>query len=86
MGSIAEKMGCTVEKAAKKALEYAAGKILSTIGQMAAAYRLNLEQSAFVGGGGGGAVVVPFIAEKAGVPFKIAQNASIISPLASRSP
>ena len=78
---IAESMHCSVEEAAKRALEFAAEKVLSTVRQMADSYHLNLEQSTFVGGGGGGAVVVPFIAQKAGVPFKIAKNAAIISTI-----
>ena len=78
---LAEKMGCTVEEAARKALGFAAAKVMAAVREIAASYRLNLGQSAFVGGGGGGAVVVPFIAEQTGVPFKIAQNAQIISTI-----
>lgn len=78
---LAEKMGCTVEQAARKALGFVACKVMNAVGQMASYYHLDLSQSTFVGGGGGASVVVPFVAEQAGVPFKIAQNAQIISTI-----
>ncbi len=39
------------------------------------------EQVVLVGGGGGAAAVVPYLAEELGVPFRIAKNAEVISPI-----
>ena len=44
-------------------------------------YGLDLAQVTFVGGGGGAAAVVPHLAKKFKVPYKIAKNAEVISPI-----
>ena len=78
---LAKKMGCSVEQAAGKALKLAAKKVMAAVNEMAQSYKIDLKQSRFVGGGGGSAVVVPFVAQTAGVPHKIAENAPIISTI-----
>jgi N-methylhydantoinase A/oxoprolinase/acetone carboxylase beta subunit len=71
----------------------AAGKLLSAIHAKAAEknkkvvlaliedYELRAEQLVLVGGGGGAAAVVPYLAKELKMPFRIAKNAEVISPI-----
>ena len=74
-------MGMSVEEAARKVLDLSAVKIGKIVDGMIKDYGLDKNSIVFVGGGGGAATVVPHIAETFGCKFKLAKNASVISPI-----
>ncbi len=78
---LAKNMGLTVLETAKQALHLAAMKNGKVVESFIRDYGLDKKTLTFVGGGGGAASVVPHIAEEFGVNFKIARNASVISPI-----
>lgn len=78
---LARNMGLSVEETAKQALHLAALKNGKVVESFIKDYGLDKKTLTFVGGGGGAASVVPHIAEEFGVQFKIAKNASVISPI-----
>ena len=78
---LAKNMGVSVEEAAKQALHLSAKKNGKVVESFIKDYGLDRKTLTFVGGGGGAASVVPHIAEEFGVKYKIARNASVISPI-----
>ena len=78
---LAEQMGCTVEEAAKKVLEFAAAKNSKVAGQLIKDYDMDPRTTIFVGGGGGASTVVPHLAEFMGHKHHIAKNAPVISTI-----
>ncbi len=78
---LAKNMGLSVLETAKQARHLAAKKNGKIVNSFISDYGLDKKTLTFVGGGGGAASVVPHIAEEFGVNFKIARNASVISPI-----
>lgn len=78
---LAEAMGMTVESCARHVLTLSAAKNGKVIESLIRDYGLDRESIVFVGGGGGAAAVAPHLAETFHVPFRIAQNAAVISPI-----
>lgn len=78
---LADNMGCTVEQAAKKVLDYAAVKNSKIAAQLMKDYGMDPGHTVFVGGGGGAATVVPHLAESMKHKHRIAKNAPVISTI-----
>ena len=78
---LADNMGCTVEEAARKVLDYAAAKNSKVAAQLLKDYDMDPRHTVFVGGGGGAATVVPHLAQTMGHKSYIAKNAPVISTI-----
>ncbi len=73
--------GLAAEDLARAVLERAADKLRVVIDELAADYELTRQDIELVGGGGGAAALVPFAAERLGLPYRLARDAEVISPL-----
>lgn len=78
---LADRMGMTVEACARHVLALSAAKNGKVVESLIRDYGLDRETIVFVGGGGGAAAVTPHLAETFHVPFRIAKNAAVISPI-----
>lgn len=78
---LADNMGCSVEEAARKVLEYAAEKNSKVASQLIKDYEMDPRTTVFVGGGGGASTVVPHLAEYMKHKHHIAKNAPVISTI-----
>ncbi len=78
---LADSMGCTVEDAARKVLEFAAAKNSKVASQLIKDYEMDPRTTVFVGGGGGASTVVPHLAESMNHKYRIAKNAPVISTI-----
>lgn len=78
---LADNMGCTVEEAARKVLEFAAVKNSKVASQLIKDYEMDPRTTVFVGGGGGASTVVPHLAEFMKHKHHIAKNAPVISTI-----
>jgi N-methylhydantoinase A/oxoprolinase/acetone carboxylase beta subunit len=78
---LADNMGCSVEEAARKVLEYAAVKNSKVAAQLIKDYEMDPRTTIFVGGGGGASTVVPHLAEYMKHKHHIAKNAPVISTI-----
>ncbi len=78
---LANRLGTTMEQAATMILDISAKKVLEIVEPMIKEYRLKRERIVFIGGGGGASVLVPHIAKKLQLQWKIAEHAEVISSI-----
>jgi len=78
---LADYLGMEMEEVAKKVVDIATDKLVGLIHELIQEYELDKKYITLVGGGGSGAVVVPALAQKMDVQFKIAKNAPYISTI-----
>jgi N-methylhydantoinase A len=78
---VGERLGVDADALARALLERAAAMLRATIDELARDYELPRDGLELVGGGGGAAALVPFTAEALAVPFRIARDAEVISPV-----
>jgi len=78
---VGARLGVTGEALARAVLERAADIVRATIDELVADYDLVASDVELVGGGGGAAALVPFVAERLGLRYRIARDAEVISPL-----
>ena len=69
------------DELARSLLAIAGSKLEAAIQELIADYDLDRSTLTIVGGGGGAAALVPFAAEQAKLPFRIARDAEVISPV-----
>jgi len=79
--TFSERIKSDAKTIAIEILTHAAKKIEPVIYQLAREYKLDLSLMELVGGGGGASAIVPFTAKHLGLPFKIAENAEVISAI-----
>jgi N-methylhydantoinase A/oxoprolinase/acetone carboxylase beta subunit len=78
---LAQHYNSTPEKVARDLLETAIAKIIPTVKQLLEEYGMKDRAVRLIGGGGGAAAIVPFLAEKMGLPFELAPKAEVISAI-----
>ncbi len=81
MAPLAQRLGVSVEEAARRILEKASGKIIPVVDDLVREYALDRDQSVLVGEGGGAAALIPFVSERMSLDFKISQDAEVISSI-----
>ncbi|HKB84505.1 MAG TPA: hydantoinase/oxoprolinase family protein, partial [Burkholderiales bacterium] len=78
---LAQRMGSTVEEAARRVLVKAASKVTGVVEDLVREYKLDRDQAVLIGEGGGAASLIPFVAETMKLDFKISQDAEVISSI-----
>jgi N-methylhydantoinase A/oxoprolinase/acetone carboxylase beta subunit len=78
---LAARLGVSVEETARRILEKASTKVIPVVESLIAEYGLDRDQSVLVGEGGGAAALIPFVAERMDLGFKISQDAEVISSI-----
>jgi N-methylhydantoinase A len=78
---LANRLGTTVEQAATTILDISAKKVLDIVEHVIKEYKLKKERVMLIGGGGGASVLVPYIALKQQLQYKIAEHAEVISSI-----
>jgi N-methylhydantoinase A/oxoprolinase/acetone carboxylase beta subunit len=71
----------TAEEVARRVLERAADRIIPTCRQLLSEARMQDRAVKLLGGGGGAGAIVPFLAERMGLPFELARRAEVISAI-----
>jgi N-methylhydantoinase A len=78
---LANRLGTTMEHAATMILDISAKKVLDIVEHVIKEYKLKKERVVLIGGGGGASVLVPYIALKQQLQYKIAEHAEVISSI-----
>jgi N-methylhydantoinase A len=74
-------LGCDAPSAARQMLNLAAKRVAEAVEELANEYKLRRHAFQLIGGGGGAGALVPAVAERLGVPFRLAEHAEVISSL-----
>ncbi len=78
---LAEKLGVSVEEAARKVLEISCKKVEKQIEELIAEYNLDRATVELIGGGGGAASLIPFTGTLMNLPARLAKKAEVISTI-----
>jgi N-methylhydantoinase A len=78
---VGARVGMQGDALARALLERAAAILERGIDELIADYELERRDVELVGGGGGAAALIPFVADKLGMRYRIARDAEVISPI-----
>jgi N-methylhydantoinase A/oxoprolinase/acetone carboxylase beta subunit len=78
---LAEKIGLSVEDAARRVLEISCRKVEKQVEELIAEYNLDRQTVELVGGGGGAAALIPFTGTLMNLPSRLARKAEVISTI-----
>jgi N-methylhydantoinase A len=78
---LANRLGTTMEQASTTILDISAKKVVDIVEHVIKEYKLKKERVVLIGGGGGASVLVPYIALKQQLQYKIADHAEVISSI-----
>ena len=81
MAPLAVLLGVSIEEAARQILTKATDKVIPVVEELIREYGLDRDQAILVGEGGGAAALIPFVAERMRLQFKISQDAEVISSI-----
>ena len=74
-------LGCSGQAAAQQMLDLAAERVAAAVKEMSREYKLRRGAFQLSGGGGGAGALVPAVAERLGVPYRLVERAPVISSL-----
>ncbi|MBI2300087.1 MAG: hydantoinase/oxoprolinase family protein [Armatimonadetes bacterium] len=74
-------LAMTGEQAARAVMDAAVAKVRPVVQALLRQYALDPATTVLVGGGGGAAALVPALAERMGLPHRLAQHHEVISPI-----
>ena len=77
----ARELGGDARSLATRVLDIASSKLLEAIEELIADYEMDRHTVALVGGGGGAAALVPYAGRHAGLAYRLARDADVISPI-----
>jgi N-methylhydantoinase A len=78
---LANRLGTTMEQVSTTILDISSKKVLDIVEHVIKEYKLKKERVVLIGGGGGASVIVPYIALKQQLQYKIAEHAEVISSI-----
>lgn len=78
---LAEHLHAQPEQLARDLLDVASEKLVAAVNDLVADYELDRDTLVVVGGGGGAAALVPYLAQRSGIDFRLARDAEVISPI-----
>jgi N-methylhydantoinase A/oxoprolinase/acetone carboxylase beta subunit len=78
---LAEHLQSKPEELARELLDIASQKVIAAVDELITDYELDRETLVVVGGGGGAAALVPYVAQRSGIEFRLARDAEVISPI-----
>ncbi|MHB1007606.1 MAG: hydantoinase/oxoprolinase family protein, partial [Chloroflexota bacterium] len=78
---LAAHLGVSIEEAARRILDVATDKVIPVIKGLIQEYELDPDQVVLVGGGGGAAALIPHTSERMGHPYRIPQDAEVMSSI-----
>ena len=78
---LAEKLGLTLEEAARKVLEISCRKVEKQVNELIIEYHLDRATVELVGGGGGAASLIPFTGTLMNLSARLAKKAEVISTI-----
>lgn len=78
---LAQYLQADPELLARDLLDIASAKVIAAVDELIADYELDRQTLVVVGGGGGAAALVPYVAQRSGVEFRLARDAEVISPI-----
>jgi N-methylhydantoinase A/oxoprolinase/acetone carboxylase beta subunit len=81
ISALAEWTGLSMEQTATRILELAAAKAIPIVNGLVAEYALDRDQVVLVGEGGGAGALIPFVAEKMQIAYRISPDAEVISSI-----
>ncbi|HLY25883.1 MAG TPA: hydantoinase/oxoprolinase family protein [Aggregatilineales bacterium] len=79
--ALGKTMGCSAEEAARRMLDMAARQVGDAVEALAGEYRLRKRSYQLIGGGGGAGALIPAVAQRLGVSYRLVEHAPIISSL-----
>jgi N-methylhydantoinase A/oxoprolinase/acetone carboxylase beta subunit len=78
---LAAQLGISIEDAARRILTKSTDKVIPVVEDLMREYGLDRDQAVLVGEGGGAAALIPFVAGRMGLHFKISPDAEVISSI-----
>lgn len=72
---------CSAEEAARRLLDLAAQRVAEAVEALSKEYKLRRHAFQLIGGGGGAGALVPAVAGRLGLPYRLVEHAEIISSL-----
>ncbi|MGB5048939.1 MAG: hydantoinase/oxoprolinase family protein, partial [Caldilineaceae bacterium] len=78
---LGQTLRCTGQEAAQQMLDLAAERVAAAVKEMSGEYKLRRGAFQLIGGGGGAGALIPAVAERLHIPYRLVEHAPVISSL-----